>query len=284
MTARIIDGKARAKAIREGLKPAIDGLKAKGLTPTLAVVLVGDDPASHTYVNNKEKACNETGISSQIYKLPNNTKESEVLDLVNKLNNDKSVHGIIVQLPLPEQISEEIITNSIIQAKDVDGLGVINMGLIIKGEGDPLVSCTPQGVIDLIKTTGTEIKGKNAVVVGRSNMVGKPTAILLLQEHATVTICHSRTIDLGSVTGKADILVAAIGRANMIKGKMIKKGAVVIDVGTNRTNDGKLVGDVDFDDAKDVAGYITPVPGGVGPMTIAMLLKNTVKAASRISH
>ena len=280
--AQIIDGKARAREIREGLKEQIEALKRRGVSPKLSVVLVGDDPASHTYVNNKEKACNEAGIISDVHRLKADTKESDLLKLVEKLNKDKSIHGIIVQIPMPEHISEEKVTNSIAPEKDVDGLGILNMGMIIKGEGDPLISCTPQGIIDLIKTTGIEIKGKNAVVVGRSNMVGKPTAVLLLAEHATVTICHSRTIDLASITRNADILVAAIGKAQTIKGDMIKKGSVVIDVGTNRNNEGKLVGDVDFDKAKDIASYITPVPGGVGPMTIAMLLKNTIKAASRI--
>jgi len=279
---QIIDGKARAKEIKEGLKGQIEALKSRGVYPKLSVVLVGDDPASHTYVNNKEKACNEAGIISDVHRLKADTKESDLLKLVEKLNKDKSIHGIIVQIPMPEHISEEKVTNSIAPEKDVDGLGILNMGMIIKGEGDPLISCTPQGIIDLIKTTGIEIKGKNAVVVGRSNMVGKPTAVLLLAEHATVTICHSRTIDLASITRNADILVAAIGKAQTIKGDMIKKGSVVIDVGTNRNNEGKLVGDVDFDKAKDIASYITPVPGGVGPMTIAMLLKNTIKAASRI--
>jgi methylenetetrahydrofolate dehydrogenase (NADP+)/methenyltetrahydrofolate cyclohydrolase len=276
----VIDGKLRAKQIREGLKNEVLSLKAKGITPKLVVVLVGDDPASQIYVNNKEKACADIGMASEAHKLPANTKESDVLRLVEKLNRDKKVHGILVQLPLPDHINEEKVTNSIAQAKDVDGLGIINMGMLVKGEGDPLVCCTPQGVIDLIKTTGIEIKGKNAVVVGRSNMVGKPTAILLLKEHATVTICHSRTADLASVTSKADILVAAIGKAKMITANMIKKGAIVIDVGMNKISTG-FVGDVDFENAKEVAGYITPVPGGVGPMTIAMLLKNTLKAASK---
>lgn len=278
---QIIDGKARAKQVREEVKGEVIALKGRGISPKLSVVLVGDDPASHIYVKNKEKACNDVGIVSDVRKLPANTKETDLLKLIEKLNRDKSIHGILVQLPLPEHISEEKATNSILPEKDVDGLGIKNMGMLIKGEGDPFVCCTPQGVIDLIKTTGIEIKGKNAVVVGRSNMVGKPTAILLLKEHATVTICHSRTIDLGAVTSKADILVAAIGKAKMITGSMVKKGAVVIDVGTNRLSDGKLVGDVDFDSAKDIAGYISPVPGGVGPMTIAMLLKNTVKAAAK---
>lgn len=277
---QIIDGKARAKALREAIKIDTDGLKKTGISPKLSVIIVGDDPASHIYVNNKEKACNEVGILSQVHRLPGDTKENDLHSLIEKLNRDKSVHGILVQLPLPDHISEEKATNAILPEKDVDGLGIVNMGLLIKGEGEPLVCCTPQGVLDLIKTTGVEIKGKNAVVVGRSNMVGKPTAILLLKEHATVTICHSRTVDLKSVVSRADILVAAIGKPKMIRGDMIKKGSVVIDVGTTKTKDG-WAGDVDFDSAKDIAGFISPVPGGVGPMTIAMLLKNTVKAASK---
>jgi len=280
VTAKIIDGKARAKEIRSSLKKDVESLKQKGITPKLVVVLVGDDPASHIYVSNKEKACAEVGILSETHKLPAMTNENDILKLILKLNTDRNVHGILVQLPLPDHINEENITNAIIQAKDVDGLGTINMGMLIKGEGDPLVCCTPQGVIDLIKTTGIDIKGKNAVVVGRSNMVGKPTAILLLKEHATVTICHSRTVDLGSVTNKADILVAATGKAKKITADMVKKSAIVIDVGMIKTEKG-WSGDVDFEKVKEIAGYITPVPGGVGPMTIAMLLKNTVKAATR---
>jgi len=277
--AKIIDGKARAKEIRETLKTEVLALKSKGINPKLSVVLVGDDPASHIYVSNKEKACAEVGIISDAHKLPANTKESDLMNLVDKLNKDRSVHGILVQLPMPDHIVEENVINSILPAKDVDGLSISNMGLLVKGEGDPLVPCTPQGVMDLIHSTGIEVKGKHAVVVGRSNLVGKPAAILLLREHATVTQCHSRTVDLGFVTRQADILVAATGKPKMITADMIKPGAVVIDVGTVRTATG-LSGDVDFEKAKDVAGFITPVPGGVGPMTIAMLLKNTIKAAS----
>jgi methylenetetrahydrofolate dehydrogenase (NADP+)/methenyltetrahydrofolate cyclohydrolase len=278
--AQIIDGKTRAKQIRESLKKDVSDLKAKGITPKLTVVLVGDDPASHIYVSNKEKACADVGILSETHKLPANTKESEIIRLIDQLNKDKSVHGILVQLPMPDHIVEENVVNSIIPSKDVDGLGIQNMGLLVKGEGDPLVPCTPQGVLDLIRLTGIEIKGKRAVVVGRSNLVGKPAAILLLRENATVTQCHSRTIDLGSVTKQADILVTAIGKQKLITADMVKPGAVVIDVGTVRTSAG-LYGDVDFEKIKDIAGFITPVPGGVGPMTIAMLLKNTLKAAQR---
>jgi len=277
---KIIDGKARAKEIRESLKKEVLALKSKGINPKLTVVLVGDDPASHIYVSNKEKACAEVGIISDAHKLPANTKESDLIKLVDTLNKDKTVHGILVQLPMPDHIVEENVINSILPSKDVDGLGVQNMGLLVKGEGDPLMPCTPQGVMDLIHSTGIEIKGKHAVVVGRSNLVGKPAAILLLREHATVTQCHSRTIDLGFVTRQADILVAAIGKPKIITADMVKPGAVVIDVGTTKTAAG-WSGDVDFEKVKDVAGFITPVPGGVGPMTIAMLLKNTLKAAKK---
>lgn len=280
--ANIIDGKARAEEIRNNLKGEVERLKKKKILPRLDVILVGEDPASQTYVKNKEKACASIGIESVVHKYPANVTEKEIIDQIKKLNKDKKVHGILVQLPLPEKISAERTLNTTDPSKDVDGLNVQNMGLLIKGEGDPFVPCTPQGIMDLIKLTGTEIKGKNAVVVGRSNIVGKPIAILLLKEHATVTICHSRTIDLASFTNKADILVAAIGRAKQIKRQMIKPGAIVIDVGMNRDDNGKLVGDVDYEAAKDIAGFITPVPGGVGPMTIAMLLKNTLKAANNI--
>lgn len=278
MTAKIIDGKNRAKQIRESLKEEVLALKTKGINPRLTVILVGDDPASHLYVSNKEKAATEIGIQSDTHRLPANTREADITGLIETLNKNKSVHGILVQLPLPEHIIEENVINSISSEKDVDGLGIHNMGLLIKGEGDPMIPCTPNGCLDLIQTTGIEIKGKNAVVVGRSNIVGKPMAILLLKHHATVTICHSRTVDLGSVTNKADILVAAIGKERMIKASMVKSGAIVIDVGQNKTEQG-LFGDVDYDKVKDIAGFITPVPGGVGPMTIAMLMKNTVKAA-----
>jgi methylenetetrahydrofolate dehydrogenase (NADP+) / methenyltetrahydrofolate cyclohydrolase len=277
---KLIDGKLRAKQVRDEVKRGVEEAKKRGINPKLVVVLVGDDPASHTYVSNKEKACAEAGIISEAHKLPGDTPEADLINLLDKLAKDKSVHGILVQLPVPDHISEEKILSRIPQEKDVDGLGVTNMGLIVKGEGDPLVCCTPNGCIDLIKTTGVEISGKTAVVVGRSNMVGKPMAILLLKENATVTICHSKTKDLGKVTKEADILVAAIGKAKMIKADMVKPGAIVIDVGTSHV-DGKLCGDVDFDAVKDIAGHITPVPGGVGPMTIAMLLKNTLKTATK---
>ena len=279
---QIIDGKTRAKQVRESLKSEVSALKAKGVNPKLVVVLVGDDPASHIYVSNKEKACADVGIASEAHRMPANTKESDIIKLIEQLNNDKTVHGILVQLPMPDHIVEENVINTVSSSKDVDGLGIQNMGLLVKGEGDPLTPCTPQGVIDLIHSTGVEIKGKNAVVVGRSNLVGKPAAILLLKENATVTQCHSRTVNLGAVTKQADILVTAIGKQKLITAEMVKPGAVVIDVGTIRT-EGGLSGDVDFERVKEVAGFITPVPGGVGPMTIAMLLKNTLKAAQKIS-
>lgn len=278
MSAKIIDGKLRAKQVREEVKQHVLNAQKKGINPKLCVILVGDDAASHVYVSNKEKACAEVGIISEAHKLPGTTTERELIKLVEKLAADKSIHGILVQLPLPEHINEENILKLIPEEKDVDGLGIVNMGKIFKDEGDPLVCCTPNGCIDLIKSTGETIEGKKAVVVGRSNMVGKPMALLLLKENATVTICHSKTKDLKGITKEADILIAATGRAKMIKADMIKSGAIVIDVGTSKV-DGKLYGDVDFDAAKEVAGFITPVPGGVGPMTIAMLLKNTLKAA-----
>lgn len=278
--AKLIDGKLRAKQIRDEVKRGVEEAKKRGINPKLVVILVGEDPASQTYVSNKEKACAEVGIISESHRLPAGTTENDLIKLLDKLAKEKSVHGILVQLPVPDHISEENILSRIPQEKDVDGLGVINMGLIVKGEGDPLICCTPNGCIDLIKTTGIEISGKKAVVVGRSNMVGKPMALLLLKENATVTICHSKTKNLGIVTKDADILIAAIGKAKMIKADMVKPGAVVIDVGTSRI-DGKLCGDVDFDAVKAVAGFITPVPGGVGPMTIAMLLKNTLKTATK---
>jgi methylenetetrahydrofolate dehydrogenase (NADP+) / methenyltetrahydrofolate cyclohydrolase len=276
---QIINGKDVAKKVKEEIVKEIIELKTKqGKTPCLAVVLVGDDPASKIYVGMKEKVAGELGIKSLIIRLPENIKKDEIIQQVQKLNENNEVDGILVQLPLPKHISESEVVCNISSHKDVDGLTQINMGKLIRGENPDHVACTPAGVIELIKSTGIEIKGKNAVVVGRSNIVGKPLAILLLNEHATVTICHSRTKDLGEITKNADILIAAVGKAKIINGKMIKKGAIVIDVGTNRTEAG-LLGDVDFESAKEIAGFITPVPGGVGPMTIAMLMKNTINAA-----
>ena len=280
---KIIDGKAIALSVREEVaKEAAELKAAKGVVPKLVVILVGDDPASQIYVRNKEKACEKAGIIGETKRLPAKTSQNELESLIKTLNKDKSVHGILVQLPLPKGLDAIAALNVIDPGKDVDGLHPLNMGKLLRGE-DPLFSaCTPSGIMELILSTGQEIKGKNAVVVGRSNIVGKPMAIMLLAKHATVTICHSRTQNLAEITKNADILVASVGSAHIIQGNMVKKGAIVIDVGMNRLN-GKLVGDVDFQAVKDVAGYITPVPGGVGPMTIAMLLKNTLISAKRAS-
>lgn len=279
--AKIIDGKALAKKIRDEVKIDVARLKErKGIIPKLAVVLVGEDPPSQIYVRNKERACAEVGIASEARRIPSSIKQKELVDLIKTLNNDETISGILVQLPLPQGLDETEALNEIKEEKDVDGLHPTNMGKLLKGEDPLFIPCTPQGIMELILSTGVEIKGKEAVVIGRSNIVGKPAAILLLQSHATVTICHSRTKDLGEVVKRADILVAAVGSPAIVHGKMVKEGAIVIDVGTNRVGE-KLVGDVDYESANQRAAYITPVPGGVGPMTIAMLLKNTYKAAER---
>ena len=277
MTAQIIDGKSIALAVRQGLEPRVEALKAKGVTPGLTVVVVGDDPASAIYVRNKERASQKLGMNGTVLRLPGETTQEELLDVVRKLNADDSIHGILVQLPLPKHIDEHAILREIDPDKDVDGFHAMNAGRLLNGEKG-FVACTPKGVMRLLETTGVDLNGKNAVVVGRSNIVGKPMALLLLQKNCTVTIAHSRTRNLADVTRAADILVVAVGRAGMITGDMIKPGAVVMDVGINRV-DGKVVGDVDFESAKEVASFITPVPGGVGAMTIAMLMENTVEAA-----
>lgn len=277
MTAQIIDGKSIALSVRQGLEPRVEALKAKGVTPGLTVVVVGDDPASAIYVRNKERASNKLGMNGTVLRLPGETTQEELLNVVRKLNVDDSIHGILVQLPLPAHIDEHAILREIDPDKDVDGFHAMNAGRLLNGEKG-FVACTPKGVMRLLETTGVDLNGKNAVVVGRSNIVGKPMALLLLQKNCTVTIAHSRTRNLADVTRAADILVVAVGRAGMITGDMIKPGAVVMDVGINRV-DGKVVGDVDFESAKEVASYITPVPGGVGAMTIAMLMENTVEAA-----
>ena len=253
-------------------------LKEKNINPGLAVIIVGDDPASRVYVNNKKKACDEIGIYSEEYALPEETSEEELLALIRKLNGKKEINGILVQLPVPKQINEETIINAIDPKKDVDTFHPVNVGKIMVGNFD-FVPCTPAGVMELIDESGIDVAGKECVVVGRSNIVGKPQAMLLLHKNGTVTICHSKTKNLKEKTKQADILIAAVGKPNFITGDMIKEGAVVIDVGINRIAEKKLVGDVDFESAEKVAGAITPVPGGVGPMTIAMLMKNTVKAA-----
>lgn len=279
MAAQIIDGKGIAAEIREGLKERCAQLSAKGVTPGLAVVLVGEDPASQIYVRNKERACAQVGIESISVRLPATVSQQTLEDEIHRLNADPAVDGILVQLPLPEGLDEGRVLALLNPAKDVDGFHVQSMGALVTG-ADGFVPCTPKGCMELIRRTGVPLSGKEAVVVGRSNIVGKPMALLLLRESATVTVCHSRTADLAAHTRRADVLVAAVGRPRMITGDMIKPGAVVIDVGINRLEDGKVVGDVDFDNAKEVAGSITPVPGGVGPMTIAMLLQNTIDSAA----
>lgn len=276
--AKLLMGKEVSARIKQELKAETDKLKEKGINPGLAVIIVGDDPASRVYVNNKKKACEECGIYSEEYALPAETSQEELLELIEKLNKKDDISGILVQLPVPKHIDETTIINAIDPKKDVDAFHPVNVGKIMVGDFD-FVPCTPAGVMELIKESGIDVSGKECVVVGRSNIVGKPQAMLLLHQNGTVTICHSRTKDLKEHTKKADILVAAVGIPNFITGDMIKEGAVVIDVGINRLENKKLCGDVDFESAEKVAGAITPVPGGVGPMTIAMLMKNTVKAA-----
>lgn len=270
----IIDGKAFAKNLREEIAQEVASLAG---TPGLAVVLVGEDPASQVYVRNKHKATVAAGMESFEIRLPADTSEEDLIKEVDKLNHDDRVHGILVQLPLPKHIDENVIINTILPEKDVDGFHVINSGKLMTGQPS-LVPCTPQGCMMLIKDVEPNLSGKHAVVIGRSNIVGKPMAQLLLQESCTVTICHSRTKDIEAICQQADILVAAVGRPKMITKKHVKEGAIIIDVGINRVDDGSLCGDVDFEEVKDIAGAITPVPGGVGPMTIACLLKNTVEA------
>ena len=278
MTAKILDGKAVSARIKEELRQKVQKIKEEGVTLKLAVVIVGEDPASQVYVRNKEKACAEIGVESEKYALPAETTEAELLELVAKLNADEDTNGILVQLPLPKHIDEKTVLYAIDPKKDVDAFHPVNVGKIMIGDFD-FVPCTPAGVMELIKESGIEICGKECVVIGRSNIVGKPQAMLLLHQNGTVTICHSRTKNLAEVTKKADILVAAVGIPKFVKADMVKPGAVVIDVGMDRDENGKLCGDVDFEEVKEVAGAITPVPGGVGPMTIAMLMQNTVKAA-----
>jgi methylenetetrahydrofolate dehydrogenase (NADP+)/methenyltetrahydrofolate cyclohydrolase len=277
--ASIIDGKAVAKEVQQQIKQEVEGLERRwNLAPGLAVVLVGDDTASHIYVRNKEKACKEVGIKSFEHFLPSTVSERDLLALVHQLNKDKNVHGILVQLPLPPHIRAEKILEAISPQKDIDGFHPMSQGMLVLG-GDGFKPCTPMGIMRLLEAVHCDPKGKNAVVVGRSNIVGKPVALMLLEKHATVTICHSRTASLRDEVSRADILIVAIGKAGLVRGDWIKPGAVVIDVGVNRLPNGKLGGDVEFETAKDRALAITPVPGGVGPMTICMLLFNTLKAA-----
>ena len=281
--AKIIDGKAVSAAVKEEVAAEAAKLKDEhGLKVGLAVVIVGSDPASRVYVNNKKKACEAVGFRSTEYALDENTTQEQLLDLVNVLNNDKAVNGILVQLPLPKHIDEKAVINAISPEKDVDAFHPVNVGRIMIGDY-AFLPCTPAGVMRLIESTGVDITGKQCVVIGRSNIVGKPQAMLLLQKNGTVTVCHSRTKNLQEICLTADILVVAIGKAKFVTGDMIKEGAVVIDVGMDRDENGKLCGDVDFESAEKVAGYITPVPGGVGPMTIAMLMKNTLTAAKQQS-
>ncbi|HET7670846.1 MAG TPA: bifunctional methylenetetrahydrofolate dehydrogenase/methenyltetrahydrofolate cyclohydrolase FolD [Burkholderiales bacterium] len=279
MAARILDGKSLAAKVRAAVKQEVDALAQRGIRPGLAVILAGEDPASRVYVRNKVRACEETGVRSQLYELPAAVSEEALIDRILALNDDEDVHGILVQLPLPKQLDVHRVQSAVSAAKDVDAFHALNLGALL--EGNPrLLPCTPAGVMRLIEHAGVPVAGAHAVVIGRSNIVGKPLSLLLLQKDATVTICHSKTRDLQDIARSADILVAAVGRPKLVKGAMVKPGACVIDVGVNRLSDGSLCGDVDFASAAEVAGWITPVPGGVGPMTIAMLLENCLRAAS----
>lgn len=278
MAAKIIDGKAVSLAVKDRVKEETARLKEQGIEIGLAVVIVGNNPASRVYVNNKKKACEYVGFVSREYALPEETTEEELLKLVNDLNNDDAINGILVQLPLPKQINETAIINAINPEKDVDAFHPVNVGKIMIGDFN-FLPCTPAGVMELIASTGETVSGKECVVIGRSNIVGKPMSMLLLHQNGTVTICHSRTQNLADVCRRADILVAAVGKANFVTADMVKEGAIVIDVGMNRLDNGKLCGDVKYDEVSEKAGYITPVPGGVGPMTIAMLMQNTLTSA-----
>ena len=274
----LIDGKAVSLQVKQQVKQECDKLKTKGVTPGLAVIIVGDDPASQVYVRNKEKACEECGFYSVKYALDADTTQSELNALIDKLNKDEKINGILCQLPLPKHLDDKEVINRIDPIKDVDAFNPVNVGAIMIGDYN-FLPCTPAGVMELIHSTGVDVTGKKAVVIGRSNIVGKPMAMLLLHENATVEITHSKTLDLKSITKEADILVAAIGRAKFVTADMVKNGAIVIDVGMNRDENGKLCGDVDFENVKDKCSFIAPVPGGVGPMTISMLMRNTLTAA-----
>ncbi len=282
MAAKILDGKKMSEELRSQIAERVADLKKRGITPGLAVILVGNDPASEIYVRNKGKACEETGIYSRTIRMNGDTSQQELEEQIRLLNADKQIHGILVQLPLPEHLDERRALEQILPEKDVDGFHPVNAGQLMNG-APAVVACTPKGALYMIHQTGMDLTGREAVVVGRSNIVGKPMAMLLLQENCTVTLCHSRTKNLAEHTRRADILVAAVGKAGLIRGDMIKPGAVVIDVGINRI-DGKVKGDVDFAEAQKIASWITPVPGGVGRMTITMLLQNTLEAAERSAH
>jgi methylenetetrahydrofolate dehydrogenase (NADP+)/methenyltetrahydrofolate cyclohydrolase len=281
--ARLIDGKTLAQSIRERIAKDVAELHAKtGVRPGLAAILVGDDPASHLYVKNKQKACDAAGIYVDEHKLPASTSQADLLSLIEKKNADPRIHGILVQLPLPKHIDSKVVLDAVSPTKDADGFHPYNFGRLV--EGNPIFeACTPKGVIKMIESTGVPIEGKRAIVLGRSNIVGKPVALMLLHRHATVTICHSKTRDLPAVCREAEILVVAIGKAKFVTADMVREGALVIDVGVNRLADGTFVGDVDFGPVSQKAGWISPVPGGVGPMTIAMLLDNTLESAKRFA-
>ena len=278
--ATIIDGKELSKKLKEQMKDRVAQMRQQGIVPKLVVVLVGNNSASEVYVRNKHKACGEVGIESEVIKMPEETTQQELLDVVRGLNEDRTVDGILVQLPLPSQINEKVVLRSILPEKDVDGFHPVNVGLLSIGD-DCYAPATPSGIIAMFKEYGIEIAGKHCVIIGRSNIVGKPMAALLLRHNATVTVCHSKTQNLGELTRQADIVIVATGHRHTLTADMVKEGAVVIDVGMNRNELGKLCGDVDFDEVKEKASFITPVPGGVGPMTITELLENTILAAQR---
>lgn len=280
MTAQIISGKELSQQKREAMKKDVELLKSKGITPGLAVIIVGNDPASQTYVRGKQRACEEIGIHSVLIEMEENTSEEDLLAKIHELNHDDSIHGILVQLPLPKQINEQAVIENISPEKDVDGFHPVNIGRMMTGQ-ECFLPCTPHGIIELVKSKQIEIEGKHVVVVGRSNIVGKPVGQLFLKENATVTYCHSKTRNLQNYTSQADILVVAAGKKHLISSEHVKEGATVIDVGIHRLDNGKLTGDVDFEAVKEKAAYITPVPGGVGPMTITMLLYNTIQAAKQ---
>lgn len=276
----LLNGKELAQKLQQEMTQEVTALKEKGLQPGLAVILVGEDPASQVYVRNKERAANNIGMYSVVYRLPETTSEADLIAKIEELNQDDKIHGILVQLPLPKHINEDLVLDTIAPEKDVDGFHSMNLGNLFAGK-PTMIPCTPAGIMELIKFSGLDLAGKNAVIIGRSNIVGKPMAHLLLQANATVTICHSKTKDLPKVAKQADVLVVAIGRANFVTADFVKEGAVVIDVGINRDENNKLTGDVKFDEVAPLTSYITPVPGGVGPMTITMLMRQTIEAAKR---
>lgn len=280
MSAQIISGKAISELIRQEIREEVERLRLRNIRPGLVVILVGEDPASQVYVRNKAKACEELGYHSEVIRVPADTTQEALLALIDRYNADSAIHGILVQLPLPKHIEEKAVIDRIAVQKDVDGFHPVSVGNLMIGD-DALLPCTPAGVIEMLRRSGISPAGKHAVVIGRSNIVGKPVSMLLLRENATVTMCHSRTPDLAQVARQADILVVAVGVAKLVKRDWVKPGAVVIDVGMNRLDNGKLAGDVDYEEAAEVAGWITPVPGGVGPMTITMLMANTLKACKR---